>query len=53
MSELLTFSANLVADEASRTITGKIVPFNNEIGYTSAGKVIFESGSIAIPESGA
>lgn len=52
MSELLTFSADLVADEASRTITGKIVPFNNEIGYTSAGKVIFESGSIELPESG-
>ena len=52
MSELLTFSADLVADEATRTITGKIVPFNNEIGYTSAGKVIFESGSIELPESG-
>jgi len=52
MSELLTFSADLVADSASRTITGKIVPFGNEVGHTSAGKVIFEANSIALPESG-
>ena len=52
MKELLTFSADLVADEATRTITGKIVPFGDEVGHTSAGKVIFEAGSIALPESG-
>ncbi len=39
------------ADTNKRTISGKIVPFENEVGYTSAGKVIFEKGSIEIPES--
>ena len=52
MSELLTFSADITADEASRTISGKIVPFGDEVGHTSAGRVIFEANSIALPESG-
>jgi HK97 family phage prohead protease len=51
MSEMLTFSAELTADSASRTISGKIVPFNGEVGNTSAGAVVFERGSINIPDS--
>jgi HK97 family phage major capsid protein/HK97 family phage prohead protease len=47
----LTFSNNITCNAEERTITGKIVPFGNEIGYTSAGKVVFEKGSIEIPES--
>ncbi len=47
----LTFSNDITCNAEERTITGKIVPFGNEIGYTSAGKVIFEKGSIEIPES--
>ena len=48
---MLTFSAELTADSASRTISGKIVPFNGEVGNTSAGAVVFERGSINIPDS--
>jgi HK97 family phage prohead protease len=47
----LTFSNDITCNAEERTITGKIVPFDNEIGYTSAGKVIFTKGSIEIPES--
>jgi HK97 family phage prohead protease len=47
----LTFSSNIECSISERTISGKIVPFENEIGYTSAGKVIFAKGSIDIPES--
>jgi len=47
----LTFSNNITCNAEERTITGKIVPFGNEIGYTSAGKVVFEKGSIEIPET--
>ncbi len=47
----LTFSNDITCNAEERTITGKIVPFGNEIGYTSAGKVIFEKGSIEIPNS--
>jgi HK97 family phage major capsid protein len=47
----LTFSNDITCNAEERTITGKIVPFGNEIGYTSAGKVVFEKGSIEIPES--
>ena len=47
--KLLTFSGMIeAADSTRRIISGKIVPFN-EPGYTSVGKVIFEKGSIAIP----
>ncbi len=47
----LTFSNDITCNAEERTITGKIVPFGNEIGYTSAGKVVFEKGSIEIPNS--
>lgn len=46
---LLTFSGIIEAsDTTRRVIAGKIVPFG-EPGYTSVGKVVFERGSIAIP----
>jgi HK97 family phage major capsid protein len=48
--EIINFSADLEASESRRIIAGKIVPFGDEIGNTSAGKVIFESGSIAIDD---
>jgi HK97 family phage prohead protease len=50
MNQVITFSAELTADSASRTISGKIVPLNVEAGSTNMGKVIFASGSIEIPE---
>ena len=50
MSQIVTFSADLTADSANRTISGKIVPLNIEAGSTNMGKVIFESGSIEIPD---
>ena len=51
MNEILTFSAELVADSASRTISGKIVPFGGEVGNTSAGAVVFERGAINISDT--
>lgn len=45
----LTFSADLTASTTDRSISGKIVPIGAEVGNTSAGKVIFEKGSIEIP----
>jgi HK97 family phage prohead protease len=51
MKEMLTFSAELTADAAERTISGKIVPFNGEVGNTSAGAVVFERGAINIADS--
>ena len=48
--EIINFSADLEASESRRIIAGKIVPYGNEIGNTSVGKVIFEEGSIAIDE---
>jgi HK97 family phage prohead protease len=50
MTQIVTLTAELTADSASRTISGKIVPLNVEAGSTNYGKVIFESGSIEIPE---
>jgi len=50
MNQVITFSANLTADSASRTVSGKIVPLNVEAGSTNMGKVIFASGSIAIED---
>jgi uncharacterized protein len=50
MNQVITFSADLTADSASRTISGKIVPLNVEAGSTNMGKVIFASGSIEIPD---
>ena len=47
----LTFASDIECSISERTISGKIVPFGNEVGYTSAGKVIFEKGSIEIPET--
>ena len=51
MNQIITFSAELTADSASRTISGKIVPLNVEAGSTNMGKVIFASGSIEIPDA--
>ena len=51
MNEMITFSAELTADSAARTISGKIVPFNGEVGNTSAGAVVFERGAINIADS--
>ena len=48
--EIINFSADLEASESRRIIAGKIVPYENEIGNTSVGKVIFEKGSIQIDE---
>ena len=46
----LTFSNEITAaDQARRTISGKIAPLG-EIGHTSAGKVIFERGSIQVDD---
>jgi len=51
MENILTFSADLTADTAKRIISGKIVPMGTgEIGSTSAGAVVFEKGSIQLPE---
>ena len=47
----LTFSSDIECSISERTISGKIVPFGGEIGYTSAGKVVFEKGSIEIPDN--
>jgi len=47
----LTFSNNIeAADTERRVISGKIAPYG-EVGYTSAGAVVFERGSIAIPDA--
>jgi HK97 family phage prohead protease len=51
MTQIVTLTAELTADSASRTISGKIVPLNVEAGSTNYGKVIFASGSIEIPEA--
>jgi HK97 family phage major capsid protein len=50
MTQIVTLTAELTADAASRTISGKIVPLNVEAGSTNYGKVIFESGSIEISD---
>jgi HK97 family phage prohead protease len=50
-NQVITFSADLTANVAERTISGKIVPIGTgEIGNTSAGRVVFENGSIQLPE---
>lgn len=50
-SVILTFSGNIEAVDSGerRTISGKIAPYG-EVGYTSAGKVVFAEGSISAPE---
>jgi HK97 family phage prohead protease len=51
MNDILTFSAEVTANVEERTISGKIVPAGTgEVGNTSAGKVVFEKGAIALPE---
>jgi HK97 family phage prohead protease len=45
-----SFAQDIQASSDTRMISGKIVPLGTETGSTSAGKVIFERGSIAIPE---
>ena len=50
-NQILTFSSELTANLEERTISGKIVPAGTgEVGNTSAGKVVFEKGAIALPE---
>jgi HK97 family phage prohead protease/HK97 family phage major capsid protein len=47
---ILTFSNDIqAADGERRVISGKIAPYG-EVGYTSAGAVVFERGSISIPD---
>ena len=47
----INFNQDLVCEEGRRVISGKIVPFGDEIGHTSAGRVIFERDSIKIHDS--
>lgn len=50
-NQILTFSAEITADKENRTISGKIVPVGTgEVGNTSAGRVVFENGSISLPD---
>ena len=47
----LTFSNSIeAADTERRIISGKIAPYG-EVGYTSAGPVVFERGAISIPDT--
>jgi HK97 family phage prohead protease len=47
---ILTFSASITAaDQEGRMISGKIAPYG-EVGYTSAGKVVFKEGSINVAD---
>ena len=48
--EIINFSADLEASESRRIIAGKIAPYGDEIGNTSAGKVIFEANSIQVED---
>ena len=48
---LLTFSQEIqAADTERRIVSGLVAPYG-EIGHTSAGPVMFERGSIAIPDT--
>ena len=48
---LLTFSQEIqAADTERRIVSGLVAPYG-EIGHTSAGPVVFERGSIAIPDA--
>ena len=50
-NQVITFTAGLIANVEERLISGKIVPSGTgEVGNTSAGKVVFEKGAIALPE---
>lgn len=51
MQVLLTFSQEIqAADTERRIVSGLVAPYD-EIGYTSAGPVRFQRGSIAIPDA--
>lgn len=48
----LTFTAtDIQADEGRRLISGKILPFDNEIGYTNVGRVKFRAGSVQFEDA--
>ena len=48
---LLTFSQEIqAADTERRIVSGLVAPYG-EVGYTSAGPVVFERGSISIPDA--
>jgi len=50
-NQVITFTSGLIANVEERLISGKIVPAGTgEVGNTSAGKVVFEKGAIALPE---
>ena len=50
-NQVITFSSGLIANVEERLISGKIAPSGTgEVGNTSAGKVVFEKGAIALPE---
>jgi HK97 family phage prohead protease len=50
-NQVITFSSGLIANVEERLISGKIAPAGTgEVGNTSAGKVVFEKGAIALPE---
>ena len=50
-NQIIHFSSGLIANVEERLISGKIVPAGTgEVGNTSAGKVVFEKGAIALPE---
>jgi HK97 family phage prohead protease len=50
-NQVITFSSGLIANVEERLISGKIVPAGTgEVGNTSAGKVVFEKGAIALPD---
>lgn len=52
MQVLLTFSQEIqAADTERRIVSGLVAPYG-EVGFTSAGPVVFERGSISIPDAG-
>ena len=51
MQVLLTFNQEIqAADTERRVISGLVAPYG-EVGFTSAGPVMFERGAIAIPDA--
>jgi HK97 family phage prohead protease len=51
MQVLLTFSQEIqAADTERRIVSGLVAPYG-EVGHTSAGPVVFERGSIVIPDA--
>jgi HK97 family phage prohead protease len=52
MQVLLTFSQEIqAADTERRIVSGLVAPYG-EVGHTSAGPIMFERGSISIPDAG-